>query len=172
MNRRVLLVFAVFIGSRAASASPVACVDGLAGTYPCKNVDLLALVPLSTMGCGSGNDIWGWTDSMTGREYALMGCDNGIAFVDVSDPVNPVYVGKLPTHTDASLWRGVKTMRDHALVVSEAVSPGTSVINYRPGQTRANNAIVALEAGGEVRVYCAQGSGTVELILDVSGYFR
>lgn len=131
MNRRAILAVAVFLGSRLASASPAACVGGFAGTYPCKNVDLLALVPLSTMGCGSGNDIWGWTDSATGREYALMGCDNGIAFVDASDPVNPVYVGKLPTHSADSPWRGVKTIRDHALVVGEAVNHGLQVFDLR-----------------------------------------
>src|SRR5512141_871122 len=131
MSRPALLALVVFLGSRSASASPAACVGGLAGSYPCNNVDLLAVVPLSTMGCASGNDIWGWTDSTTGREYALMGCDNGIAFVDVSDSANPVYVGKLPTHTVASLWRGVKTMRDHALVVSEAAGHGLQVFDLR-----------------------------------------
>jgi choice-of-anchor B domain-containing protein len=60
-----------------------------------------------------------------------MGCDNGIAFVDVSDAVNPVYVGKLPTHTVASIWRGVKTMRDHAVVVSEAANHGLQVFDLR-----------------------------------------
>ena len=131
MSRCALLALAVFLASRSASATPAACVGGLAGSYPCNNVDLLAVVPLSTMGCASGNDIWGWTDSTTGREYALMGCDNGIAFVDVSDSANPVYVGKLPTHTVASLWRGVKTMRDHALVVSEAAGHGLQVFDLR-----------------------------------------
>lgn len=131
MSRRVLLLLAIFVGSRSVSASPAACIAGFAGTYPCNNVDLLALVPLSTMGCGSGNDVWGWTDSTTGREYALMGCDNGLAFVDVSDPANPVYVGKLPTHSDASPWRGVKTIRDHAIVGSEAVNHGLQVFDLR-----------------------------------------
>ncbi len=44
-----------------------------------------------------GNDIWGWADPMTGREYALMGMTDGTAFVDVTDPDNPAVLGKLPT---------------------------------------------------------------------------
>ncbi|HLN81485.1 MAG TPA: hypothetical protein VK392_09875, partial [Thermoanaerobaculia bacterium] len=58
------------------------------------------------------------------------------------------------------------------LTSPDSISPRTSTINYRPGETRANNAIVALESGGELRVFCAQSSGSVQVILDVSGYFR
>ena len=49
------------------------------------------------MGGGDGSDIWGWADSQTGNEYALMGLTNGTAFVDVTDPENPVYLGRLET---------------------------------------------------------------------------
>ena len=94
-------------------------------------MDLLSLVPLAAMSCSAGNDVWGWTDPATGREYALMGCDNGVSFVDVSDPVAPVYVGRLPTHTVDSPWRSVKTAGDHALVVSEAVDHGLQVFDLR-----------------------------------------
>jgi hypothetical protein len=50
--------------------------------------------------------------------------------------------------------------------------PPTSTMNYRAGQTRANNAIVPLGAGGLVSVYCSQGSGSVHVILDINGYFQ
>jgi choice-of-anchor B domain-containing protein len=48
-----------------------------------------------------------------------MGLRNGVAFIDLSDPENPLYVGKLPTHTDPSLWRDVKVFADHAFIVSD-----------------------------------------------------
>ncbi len=38
------------------SATP--CVAGNAGGYPCENIDLLAFMPLNTIGGGEGNDIW------------------------------------------------------------------------------------------------------------------
>ena len=66
-----------------------------------------------------GNDLWGWKDEETGREYALMGMTNGIAFVDVSDPENPVFLGRLPTETSESDWRDIKVYRDHAYVVAD-----------------------------------------------------
>lgn len=50
--------------------------------------------------------------------------------------------------------------------------PLTSAINYQAGQTRANNAVVPLGAGGDVGIQCDQTSGTVHGIIDVNGYFQ
>ncbi len=66
-----------------------------------------------------GNDIWGWFDAQTGNEYALMGMTDGTAFVDVTDPQNPVFLGKLPTETASSAWRDIKVFRDHAYIVAD-----------------------------------------------------
>jgi hypothetical protein len=49
--------------------------------------------------------------------------------------------------------------------------PLASTINFGPGQTRANNAVLAVGSGGIVSVFAGQTSGTVHLILDVTGYF-
>src|SRR5262245_43274353 len=102
----------------------VHCEDGVANSHACEHVDLLAQLPLSTFGAGSANDVWGWTDPVTGREYALLGLDIGTAFVDVSEPDAPVYLGLLPTHTRRSLWRSIKVYADHAFIVSEAAFHG------------------------------------------------
>ena len=105
----------------------VPCVGGFAGPYPCSNVDLMSHLPLASMGCGGGNSLWGWTDPLDGKEYALMGCDNGISFVDISTPDAAVYLGRLPTHVHDhapehdgdSLWRDVRVYANHAFIVSE-----------------------------------------------------
>jgi uncharacterized repeat protein (TIGR01451 family) len=47
-----------------------------------------------------------------------------------------------------------------------------SVINYAAGQTRANNGLTTLGAAGDFIVQSDQPTGTVEVILDVNGYFR
>ena len=91
------------------SVSNTPCVDGKAGEYECENVDLLSFVPLQELGStGNGNDIWGWTDPVTDKEYAISGCTDGTSFVDVSDPVNPLVLGFLRTHTSSSSWRDMK----------------------------------------------------------------
>lgn len=105
------------------------CVDGFAGTYPCKDIDLLAFMPLAEIGGGNGNDIWGWTDPLTGREYALMGRTSGTSFVDITDPVNPVYLGNLPPNGSNSSWRDIKVYANHAYIVSEAFGHGMQVFD-------------------------------------------
>jgi hypothetical protein len=50
--------------------------------------------------------------------------------------------------------------------------PLVSTVNYIAGATRGNNAIVPLNALGEMAVRCAQASGTAHFILDVNGYFQ
>jgi choice-of-anchor B domain-containing protein len=105
------------------------CIDGMAGPYPCRDVDLKSFLPHADIGGGRGNDIWGWTDPLTGREYAIVGRSNGTAFVDISTPGEPVYAGNLPTRSGDSTWRGIKVFADHAFIVSEALNHGMQVFD-------------------------------------------
>ncbi len=106
------------------------CVDGMAAGYPCQNVDLLSFMPLDEVGGGNNlNDIWGWTDPTDSTEYVLLGRANGTAFIDISDPVNPVLVADLPTQTTSSLWRDIKVYDNHAFIVAEAGGHGMQVVD-------------------------------------------
>ena len=112
----------------------VPCVNGLAGTFPCNKVDLAALLPVAdidgTAATGViANDIWGWTDPQTDKEYALLGLSNGVAFVDVTNPTAPVYLGNLLRKTVDSTWRSLKVYRNHLYVVSEAANHGLQVFD-------------------------------------------
>ncbi len=87
----------------------VPCESGKAGEYECSNIDLLSFIPLAALGTtGDGNDIWGWTDPETSREYAISCCEDGTSFVDVTEPTTPKVLAFLPTHTVRSSWRDVK----------------------------------------------------------------
>jgi choice-of-anchor B domain-containing protein len=154
------------------------CQDGFAGIYPCQNVDLMAFLPLSSIGGGQGNDIWGWTDPLTGREYAIMGRTNGTAFVDITEPTSPVYLGNLPTQSGNSTWRDIKVYADHAFVVSEALNHGMQVFDLKqlrnvttPPVTfaanthynqfgRAHNVAINEETGFAYAVGSVQGTAT------------
>lgn len=105
------------------------CVNGFAGNYPCKKVDLLSFMPLTSIGGSELNTVWGWTDPQTGKEYAIVGRVSGTSFVDISDPVNPIYVGNLPPHTTNSIWRELKVYNNHVFVVSEASNHGMQVFD-------------------------------------------
>ena len=113
------ILFVLAWGSFGISFAQTPCEGGMAAGYPCDGYDLMAHITLAEFNASSGNDSWGWTDPDDGTEYALMGLDNGTAFIDISDPINPVYLGKLPTHTGSSWWRDVKVYNNHAFVVSD-----------------------------------------------------
>ncbi|MGE5715357.1 MAG: hypothetical protein ACM369_01805, partial [Acidobacteriota bacterium] len=51
-------------------------------------------------------------------------------------------------------------------------SPQVPIIDYVTGQTRANNGVLAIGAGGDFVVESGQLTGTVHVIVDVNGYFR
>ena len=109
--------------------APTFCSGGMAGTSPCSNVDLMSVLALADIGGGEANDIWGWTDSSTGKEYAIMGRTNGTSFVDISDPLNPIYLGNLPPHSTNSIERDIKVYADHAFMVAEANNSGMQVFD-------------------------------------------
>jgi choice-of-anchor B domain-containing protein len=95
------------------------CVDGMAGAYPCDNVDLLEYVSHAALGGSDGNDIWGWTDPVSGREFALVGQSDGTAFVEITSPSSTVLLGRLPSHTGDSTWRDLKTYQNHVFIVAD-----------------------------------------------------
>ncbi|MFQ5889192.1 MAG: choice-of-anchor B family protein [Gemmatimonadota bacterium] len=102
----------------------VECTGGSASLFDCSELDLLSFLPVSAIGGGRGarvNDVWGWTDPQTGREYALVGRVDGTSFIDISDPYNPVYLGDLPKTegSPGSVWRDIKVYENHAFIVSD-----------------------------------------------------
>jgi choice-of-anchor B domain-containing protein len=105
------------------------CVSGDAGGYDCSGYDLMSHMPLSVFNTSGANDSWGWTDPDDGKEYVLMGLENGTAFIDISDPVNPIYLGKLATATDVTIWRDIKTYNNFAFIVSEASGHGMQIFD-------------------------------------------
>ena len=49
--------------------------------------------------------------------------------------------------------------------------PEASAINFPAGGVRANNGMMRLSSSGTFSVYYGAGSGTVHVIVDVTGYF-
>lgn len=129
------------------------CIDGVSDdTYSCDSIDLLAHVsvaelPTEPLDDGRAlNDIWGWTDPQTDIEYALVGLVDGVAFVDISNPIKPAVVGKLKEtasasgsshkerkasfdHETKSSWRDFKVYQNHLYVVSDRQDHGLQVFD-------------------------------------------
>lgn len=137
----------IFLLSTLVSSAQTLCENGFAGSYDCSGLDLQSRISAPDLGAEELNgawlnDIWGWYDSETGREYALVGMVNGTSFVDVTDPVNPVVMGVLPEHNSIaededqilhdgakSTWRDIKVYQNHAYVVSEDPDHGIQVFD-------------------------------------------
>jgi len=109
------------------------CSGGLADVYPCNNINLLTHLSLDDLGAPTGqegNDVWGWTNPDTGKEYALVGLTNGVTFIDITDPLATIHVGFLPSHNNGtSLWRDIKVANDHAYIVSEQSGHGVQIFD-------------------------------------------
>ncbi len=122
-----LTLLAIFTSYILLAQTP--CSGGMAGGFPCDGITLQSQLTIAQMGGQSygGNDpaeatdSWGWTDSLTGKEYAIVGMNDQTAFVDISNPNNPVYLGKLDSHDvgRTSWWRDIKTYQNYAFIVSD-----------------------------------------------------
>lgn len=102
----------------------------MAGPFECNNLDLLSQITLATMNSVKANDSWGWTDPQDGKEYALICLNEATAFIDISDPLNPIYLGQLPGESNEhSTWRDVKTYNNFAFIVSEDIGHGMQIFD-------------------------------------------
>ena len=142
------------------------CNNGMAGIYPCNGYDFLGRISLADFSASSANDIWGWTDNTTGKEYALVGVNNGTAFVDITDTEQLIYLGKLPSATVSSSWRDIKVYQDHAFIVSEAGGHGMQVFDL----TKLRNVVNAPETFVADTRYTGFGNAHNIVINEVSGY--
>ena len=108
----------------AITGGDIACENGSADVFDCDHVDIVSFLPVEQIGGERGvevNDMWGWTDPVTGTEWALVGRYDGTSFIDLSDPGSPRYAGDLPLTEGAnpSVWRDIKVYEDHAFIVSD-----------------------------------------------------
>ena len=71
------------------------------------------------------SSLWGWTDSQTKQEWALLGRRDGTTFVDITNPTRPLAVADLPLTEGAraSSWREMKVYKDHAYIVADSAGP-------------------------------------------------
>ena len=84
--------------------------------------------------------IWGYK-APDGREYAILGCYDGTAFIDITDPGNIREVDFVPTtnaSSSSNIWREMKTYSHYAYIVSEVGNSGIQIVDlqYLPDSVR------------------------------------
>lgn len=103
--------------------------QGKVEMFDCASTELTAFLPPSKLTHDGHyiqmNDIWGWTDPRTNKEWALVGRRDGSTFVDMSNATRPVAVADLPLTDGArpAAWRDIKIYKDHAYIVSDGAGP-------------------------------------------------
>ncbi len=124
---------------QATQAVPIACVQGSAGQFPCRNIDFAAQIPLNQFASApvSAGNVWGFVDLNDNREYAVIGLSNSTSVVEVTNPDFPRQVGHVSGNQ--SSWREVKLYqhfdaganryRAYAYVTTEAGGSGMQVID-------------------------------------------
>jgi len=116
------------ISNRAGSFTWVAavwlalCASVVQAQFASQNVTLRSHLDLTDLEANQGNDCWGYT-SPSGREYALMGVNDRMIVVEITDPDNPEIIEYRPgtngvPHTN-STWADIKTYGSYAYVVNE-----------------------------------------------------
>ncbi len=102
--------------SRALSLGLLALTGMCQAQYASNKVSLYSHISLTEFQSINGNSCWGYV-SPSGREYAIMGLDNKVAFVDITNPRTPVVVDTI-AHT-SNLWGDVKVYGTACYAVTE-----------------------------------------------------
>lgn len=90
------------------------------GGFSSSGITLLSWLSLPDFGNpANGNSVFGYV-SPSGREYAIMGLSTGTAFVEITDPTNPVIVQQIAGPN--SLWRDMKVYGSYCYAISEGGS--------------------------------------------------
>lgn len=90
----------------------------------------LGVTRLVFTGASFLSDIWGWTSPNTGDEYAIVGTSSGTAFVRITDPIHPEFLGMIPTtnpDTILNFWWDIKTFNNHAYITTEVNNAGVAI---------------------------------------------
>lgn len=117
-------------GAQTAGEGPAKCVGGKAAGYPCKDIDLLAHVSMGAAQGGGVADVWGWVDPETKKEYAVLGGSGGVRFFDVTNPTEPVFLGRMVGKPDTALiWQEIEILNDHAYIVCDLSPCGLQIFD-------------------------------------------
>ncbi len=94
----------------------------------------LGVTRLIYTGASFLSDIWGWTSPNTGDEYAIVGTNSGTAFVRITDPTQPEFLGMIPTTNPDTLrnfWWDIKTFANHAYITTEVNGAGVAIFDLK-----------------------------------------
>lgn len=114
-------IFIVILSLSWLNFAQTPCVGNNSGGFPCDDYDLMDHFNKSTLSNMDGSDIWGWTDPSNNNEYAIITFEDKTCFLNITDPINPTYLGFLNSNAGVNYWRDVKVYQNHAYIVADNV---------------------------------------------------
>jgi choice-of-anchor B domain-containing protein len=75
---------------------------------------------LPSLGTQKYSNCWGWADSATGREYAIVGSIDSTYFIEVTNPASPIVRDVRAGASAKSVWREYKTYKNYCYAVADA----------------------------------------------------
>ncbi len=121
------------------------------------------------------SDIWGYVDD-NGKEYAIVGLENAVSIVDVSNPANPIELENIPGAS--TIWRDMKVWGKYAYVTNEGgnglliinltnLPNSVTFVNRAPnGLTTAHN--IFIDENGIAYILGGNGPNRGALMLDLN----
>lgn len=123
----------------ASSLPATPCNNGSADGLACEAVDLLSHMAFQDISAAptAANDVWGFVDLNTNREYLIVGYNIGTAVIDVTNPELPREVGFIDGQD--AVWRDIKVLqlfdttagrwRAYAYVTTDGSTDGLFVVD-------------------------------------------
>jgi choice-of-anchor B domain-containing protein len=104
--------------------------QSLRAQYDYQNINFLGRFYDSTVVAESVYGIkyqscWGWADTVSGREYGIIGSTAGTYIVDVTDPANPVQRDYIPHRQNDCIWHEYKTYGKYLYIISDDSGPNS-----------------------------------------------
>lgn len=111
-------------------------------SYPSSNINLLGNINPETSLNSNGDKYsgcWGWYQSAKNKEYAIIGSQSGVYFVNVTNPSAPVVCDYVAGKRSNCTWRELKTYQNYCYAVSDDGAPNSFQIidmSYLPDSVR------------------------------------
>jgi len=106
-------------------------IANLSAQFAASNFSLLSNTSPEAGGGIKYSGCWGWTDTITGKEYAIAGSITGTYFIDVTNPYSPTVCAFVPATAANGTWREMKTYKNYCYIVNDngASTTGLQIVD-------------------------------------------
>ncbi len=127
----------------------------------------LTLVSNRLVSSGEARDIWGWTNSVDGKEYVLLCVGSGLEIYDISAPTNPILISTI--NALGSDLKDVKTFQRYAYAAEQGGAVQIIDLGFLPDSAITVGAFTAPDITGSHNIYIDTLAGFAYLAMNGAG---